>query len=417
LAPYASRAANVKRLYFCHLVGISPAMKTTILFALLAFAGSVSAQEPSTQIEQAAGKGLVITSPNNQFQFWLRPVVNLQYTYFNPDNGAATNALELRRARLFFGGYLHGEHNKYFVELGFSPNGDMRVQNGTVTFTPIMDWRLEFDYWRDLTLRLGQYRVQFFRERTASDFTAQFADRSTVNAEFGQDRSIGFDFRSNDFLGINQFRYYAGIFTGEGRDSYQRSNFGFMYTARFEYLPFGLYDDYTASDMERSHKLRASFGVGYGFIHKAQHSQGILGADIVDATTTGGTIPDTQTNMHLATADTNIKWNGFSLNSAYVWRSTAQHAATVLPRNGYGVNTQMGYVVPVIPLEIAMRYGIIRQLGDLSSIVHNNELAASLTYFIHQHSLKVLVDYTRLSPNAAFTSGADQVRALLQLMY
>jgi phosphate-selective porin OprO/OprP len=87
--------------------------------------------------------------------------------------------------------------------------------------TPVYDAYLQFEQLRDLTVRVGQYRVMYTRERNIADVNPLLIDRSLVNAEFNVDRDIGLDIRSEDLGGIKKLRYYAGVYLGEGRDQQQ----------------------------------------------------------------------------------------------------------------------------------------------------------------------------------------------------
>ena len=59
--------------------------------------------------------------------------------------------------------------------------------------SPLLSYYLEFDYLRDLTVRVGQYKIPFSRQRVISSGNQQMVDRSIANGEFNLDRDIGID--------------------------------------------------------------------------------------------------------------------------------------------------------------------------------------------------------------------------------
>ena len=54
----------------------------------------------------------------------------------------------------------------------------------------------------------------------------QLVDRSIANREFTLDRDVGIELRSKDFLGKGWFRYFVGVFTGEGHSSFEFNDAG-----------------------------------------------------------------------------------------------------------------------------------------------------------------------------------------------
>jgi phosphate-selective porin OprO/OprP len=117
----------------------------------------------------------------------------------------------------------------------------------------------------------------YTRERNIADVNPLLIDRSLANNEFNVDRDVGLDLRSEDLGGVKKLRYYAGVFLGEGRDANKFTDPGFMYVGRVDVLPFGLFDDYEASDMWRLKKFRLSVSGAYAFIDRAHKDRGVLG--------------------------------------------------------------------------------------------------------------------------------------------
>lgn len=372
------------------------------------------------KIKFKAGKGLSVQSKDGRFGLQLRLRAQLLYSLVN-DSGEDTteHGLQLRRARLVFGGHFFGEHNKFKTELGLAPR-DMNFKDGSPHQTPIFDWYFEFDHLQSLTLRIGQYKVPYSRQRVVSSADLQLVDRSLANGEFNLDRDVGLDIRSKDFLGWGKLRYYAGVYLGEGRDPFETDDFKLFYLGRVEVLPLGLFEDYSEADFERSFKPKLSLGAAYAFIDGAKRNRGILGSGPTD----GGT-----TDYHNATADLVFKIAGFSATGEFFFRRGTRDFGTATEvddmgnevpaereaaRNGVGWFAQAGYLIPRLPLEFAARYGQLRRLGSGSAAPSEDELGGGLSYYFARHPFKLQVDYFRVWEDEQLKLGRNQIRLQLQ---
>ncbi len=151
------------------------------------------------------GTGLVLTSGDERFQ--LAPRLRVQYLYemTAEDEADPVQRFQIRRARLQFKGYIFNKNNKFKAEFAFSPN-DVGMKGAPPTTSPLLDFYVDFAYLRDLTLRVGQYKISHNRERMISSGDLQLVDRSIVNSEFTLDRHVGLDLRSKDLFGIDKLR-------------------------------------------------------------------------------------------------------------------------------------------------------------------------------------------------------------------
>ncbi|MGB1277237.1 MAG: porin, partial [Nannocystaceae bacterium] len=226
------------------------------------------------------GKGLEITSKNDKFK--IVPRLRIQFRSesqsqrLEGEEPDLTTSFQLRRARLQFAGHVFGKHNKYKAEFAFSPR-DLGYKEGRLTRTPMLTWYAEFDYLWWATLRVGQYKIPYSRQRVVSSGNLELVDRTMANGEFNLDRDIGFDIRAKGKGGWKErFRYYAGIYVGEGRDGFQTESLrtspggGLMYLGRVEVLPFGSFKDYSEVDFARTRKPRLSLGGAYVYLDKAK---------------------------------------------------------------------------------------------------------------------------------------------------
>lgn len=370
------------------------------------------------------GPGLVdVRSADARFRLQLGLFGQMQLTTRHDEDTRETEtAFEVRRARLKATGHTFGVHNKFFVQLAFSPR-DLQLVEGRPTKTPIFDWIFTFDHLRDLSVRVGQYRVPFSRQRRVPIGSLALVDRSVTNFEFNLDRDVGFDIFSDDIAGLDRLRYSVGVFTGEGRDAYTLEAPHFLYVGRFEVLPFGIFEDYDETDWSREPRPRVALGAAYAFVDHAARDRGVIGTAPVD----GGT-----TDIHAVTGDIVLKSAGVTLLAEAHWRRGRRSfgsltvvdpdAGVELPaprlpaRNGTGWFAQASWLLPrAIPVELAARYGQVLAGEVATSLGRREELGGGVQWLVHGTAFEVVVDAFHEYPDGHFGSGTDTVRVLLEL--
>jgi hypothetical protein len=367
-----------------------------------------------------AGEGIKIHSDDKAFSIGLAFRFQLLYTLLADDPNLkptpdTAHSLQIRRARLLVGGNVFGEHNKYRFELAVAPT-DVDYDKA-ITTSPLLEAYAEFDHIKDLTIRAGQWKVPYDRIRVISDFGRQLVDYTTPTREFSLDRDLGVAVKSNDLFKMGLFRYHLGVFAGKGRNSFAPANLGLMYVARLEALPFGMFEDYTESDHQRTGP-RLSIGVGAARVVGALKNRATTG----DAPADGGT-----TDFNMVTADAFFKVYGLSALAALYYRTGERHtlvdAATGLPliapsptRDGIGLHFQLGYLLPRTPFEIAARYATVKGKTDPghNGLRDTNEIGGGLNYFFAQHPLKLQTDFFRVW-SQEMSDGYNQFRLQLQL--
>ena len=224
------------------------------------------------------GKGVEINSADDDFQLRIRVRVQMLYTVVHGDPGPKEadepdenlNDFRLRRARFVFQGHAFGKHNQFKLEID-----PLRRDN------VVLDYYLDFTKNRDIQVRVGQYKISSNRQRVISSGNLQMVDRSRINAEFSLDRDMGIDIRSRDFLGKNKMRYVLGVSTGNGLNNPQFTDFAMVYLARVEYLPLGIFRDYSEVDFART-KPRLAIGATYSFFDNAFRDRGMIGLPFSD---------------------------------------------------------------------------------------------------------------------------------------
>lgn len=383
------------------------------------------------------GKGFTMASKDERFSLQIR--VRFQFRYdlehYNTAGEAAkamAQSLQVRRLRLILQGNVFSPYVKYRLQFGFSPRdmqNDLPNEPGSIRRNPLRDIKIEVDRLRDLNFSFGQFKVPFSRQRMLSSSAMNMVDRSLVNAEFNLDRDIGIMFNSKDVGGLgHRLAYFAGVFMGEGRNSFDLTNFGMMYVGRLEFLPFGKFEDATEGDIERSKKPGLAIAAAYAYHDRARAARGVVGDYPADHGTT---------DFHHMTSDILFKWRGLSLVTAVHLRKGFNRKnggavdemnnpiATVAARSGLGWFGQLGYVVPKIPFEIVGRYGLVRNIyGASSSILEADEAGGGLNWYFVSHDLKLQLDYFRLWDSTmgttraeAAANGTDRLRLQLALYF
>lgn len=359
------------------------------------------------------GAGLHLESNDGAFALETRLRAQLRYEVSFGD-GPAEHVFQIRRARLQFKGHAFNKHNKFKVELAFSPR-DLSVKDGVPHRTPLLTWYMEFDYLRDLTVRVGQYKIPYSRQRVVSSGDLQMVDRSLANGEFNHDRDIGLDIRSKDIGGLGHLRYYAGVYMGEGRDFGDKNatkDFKLHYLGRFEVLPLGMFKDYEEADMSRSLTPKLAIGGAYSFHHGSQGLRGVLGTPPEDEGTT---------DYHSMNVDYVFKVAGFSSTGEFHLRQGTRHpgdAGPVTPaRNGMGWAVQAGFLVPRIPFEVAAAYSGMTGLGDDTSLSEEHSVGMGLSYYFAGHPWKIQADYFHLWDGDSATAAGNAFRTQLQLAF
>ncbi|MFW2389608.1 MAG: porin [Polyangiales bacterium] len=362
------------------------------------------------------GKGVEINSADDDFQLRIRVRIQFLLTVLSgevgpPDadeSGEVTNNFRMRRARFVFQGHAFGKHNQYKLEID-----PLRKDN------VVLDYYLDFTKNRDIQVRIGQYKISSNRQRVISSGNLQMVDRSRVNAEFTLDRDMSIDIRSRDFLGKDKMRYVLGVSTGNGLNNPQFSDFSMVYLARIEYLPMGIFRDYSEVDFART-KPRLSLGATYSFFHNANRVRGMIGDDFAD----GGTA-----NYHFVFADALLKVRGFSALTELAFRTGTRNKigdnvdemgnpiAPEAPRNGLGWMLQAGYLVPNTRFEFAGRGALIKANSKrtATSLTDSYATTFSVSYYFARHPFKIQADVSQIwGTDEPYKDGATTFRLQLQ---
>jgi phosphate-selective porin OprO/OprP len=291
----------------------------------------------------------------------------------------------VRRMRLRLDGYVLSKKLQYYIQLGFSKS-DLDLDGGDFA-QPIRDAIIYYYPTSNLYFGFGQSKLPGNRERVISSGNLQFADRSIANGVFTLDRDFGFfAYYTLPTEGISQYQFKGAISTGEGRNP-SPGDRGLSYTGRFEYLPFGKFNnggDYSEGDLEFESKPKMSLGLTYNWNENAARSRGHLGPSLLE-----------KRDQQVLIADAMFKYAGYGFLAEYFERNA--HAPITQDQSGKakavwigkGTNFQLSKMVSQNS-EFAFRYAKINPDNQIKEFERRQEeTILGYTKYLNGHRIKI----------------------------
>ena len=349
-------------------------------------------------------------------------------TSFDDFNDGRESTFELRRVRIKVGGHGYQPWIKYYFEIDLQPTISSGSSGGD---TRVIDWRISLEKFRFLSLQVGQWKIDYNRERRESSGQQQFVERSIVNEVFTIDRQVGAMLYGHMAAGTPfDSRYYAGVFTGSGRGE-ANDDANMMYFGRFQWNFLGSDLKWSQSDVEYHEQPSGSLAFGaYTTIGKctAWSSSGCNTLEEVnsaglpytsDASATAG-----QFRVQGMVEEFAFKWRGLSIQHEYHWKEIKDdrfaEGAPGYKTNLMGSYSQIGYfphdLIPAIPkpLEVAFRYAFV----DPNVFARNDrrqEYTAVFNWFFAGHQNKLTLDGSWLT--LAQPAGQNQHEQRIRLQW
>jgi hypothetical protein len=352
---------------------------------------SPSAQPPpSTELslQGGLGHGVQLRSASNDFKLKVRARLQLRAAVRADDEDVddpIQPELLVRRARIVVAGSAFDDFVEWYIQLGLSQN-DVEPDNPII----VRDAAVSFNVHDRLKLRFGQMKVPFDRQRLASSSAQHFAERSTVVNELNLDRDIG-AIAVVDVVD-ERLDFQGGVFGGDGRNR-PTPTLTPLLAGRFQWTPFGSFDDLVEGDLARRERPVAALAVAGAYNvgttrSRSTHAQVLVGGDVDYA--------------HV-NVDAVVKWRGASAMLSGITRQAIAVRGDVATRSAAGLVAQAGYFV-TDGLELVVRGATMSPLGlggDVAldpSLRHQLEgaLGANL-YFVGQ-GLKLQLDAGSIAP-------------------
>ena len=326
------------------------------------------------------------------------------------DNFEAKEELtfETRRIRMKIGGFGYRPWLKYYFEVDLQPTRD-EDDDSLTSSTRVIDWRIDLAKYKKVALRVGQWKIDYTRERVDSSGRQQFVERSIVNRIFTIDRQMGVSLRGRLFEGTHaDLRYYFGVFNGEGR-GVSNDDTSMMYAGRLQWNFLGRDLALRQTDVERTEKPTGTLAFA-GATHTGvctRWSSG--GCSNLDGFTRAGLAQNGQFRVHQAAQELAFKWQGFSFQQELHWKRVIDRSFTSnqgsYQTDLFGGYAQTGYFFNEIfefvpePLELAFRYALVREPNETQRVKTNSrqEFTVAANWFFAGHNNKLTLDYSHLT--------------------
>ena len=191
-------------------------------------------------------KGVELRTRDNKFLFQIQSRFQFRFSTPNDQDPLTYDdyspeketTLKINRARLKLGGHAFEPWLKYSLEYELSQSN-------------LLDFKISIEKWEWLSFKVGQWKVEYNRERYISSGEQQTVDRSLINRSFTADRQMGVEVYGHlKGKGIADFNYWAATFTGTGRGNTTNDDENLMYFGRAQWNFLGRFLDFTGSDLE-----------------------------------------------------------------------------------------------------------------------------------------------------------------------
>ncbi|MEM7613191.1 MAG: porin, partial [Pseudomonadota bacterium] len=316
------------------------------------------------------------------------------------DNSQST--FEARRLRMKIGGHGFQPWLKYYFEVDLQPSRDVDDSSSSSS-ARVIDWRIDVAKWDWGGIRVGQWKVDFNRERVDSSGRQQFVERSIVNRVFTVDRQVGIQLRGHAFKNTSaDLRWYLGAFTGEGRGVRNTDN-NMMYVGRLQWNFLGRDLALRQTDVEFTELPTASLAFGASTTTGSCTRWSSSGCGNLDGYTSPGAAEGDQFDVDQWVQEFAYKWRGLSVQQEYHRKSIFDRVANT-DNDLTGGYVQTGYFfhnkfesVPA-PLELAVRYAFVEEPNVLDRNFENDreELSLAANWFFSGHNNKLTFDISRL---------------------
>ena len=373
------------------------------------------------------GKGFSLSTKDGNWQTNLQWRAQMRYT--NPFFGdprqlsnfdaPPTSNFEMRRLRMKIGGHGFQPWLKYYFEVDLQPSRDPDSSSASSS-ARVIDWRVDVAKWDWGGLRVGQWKIDYNRERVDSSGRQQFVERSIVNRIFTIDRQVGIQLRGRAFKETPaDFRWYAGVFNGEGR-GVRNTNESMMYVGRLQWNFLGRDLSLRQTDVEFTEKPTGSFALGASTTEGRCTRWSSSGCGNLDGFASPALALEDQFKVEQAVQEFAFKYRGFSVQQEFHRKFVSDRVADT--RNDLtGGYLQSGYffhnLVPAVPapLELGMRYAYVQEPNRTDRSVDNEREEYSLVanWFFAGHNNKLTFDYSYLTLDdglAGFDDYSNRVR-------
>ncbi len=362
-------------------------------FAAASFTASAQEQQDSSKLMDVkyGSKGIELQTKNKKFLFQLQSRLQFRFATpgdidpvtYNDYNLGNHTTFKINRARLKVGGHAFEPWLKYYWEYELSQSN-------------LLDFRIMVEKWDWLNLKIGQWKVEFTRERFTSSGEQQMMERSFINRPFTADRQQGVELYGHLGKGVADFNYWAAVLTGTGRGNTKNDDSKLMYFGRLQWNFLGRPVDFEGGDLEYHEKPAAIIALATltnqsPYTRFSQSGGGSLDGFPVDS---AGRYRVNQWNLESA-----LMYRGFSWQSEWHHKYITDHRNNGKKTTLSGYYLQAGYffhyLFPSFPkqLEIAARHATYRPDGAIKEN-KQNENSLAFNWFFSEHKNKLTGEFS-----------------------
>jgi phosphate-selective porin OprO/OprP len=360
--------------------------------------------------------GFRLTTADGLFSTKLAWRAQLRYTHPNRSDPRSVgnftaredvSNFEARRLRMKIGGHGYKKWIKYYFEVDLQPSRDFDDSSASSS-ARVIDWRITVQPIDEIGFRVGQWKINYNRERVDSSGRQTFVERSIVNRVFNIDRQVGAMLQGRLFKETPaDLRYYAGAFNGEGR-SVNNDSGELMYMGRLQWNFLGRDLKWRQSDVSYHEKPAGTLAFAYATNNGRCTRWSSSGCgNLTSFISPTATVPPTpaQYKRDQWMQEFAFKYKGLAIQQEY-HEMEVEDKSTMLTHDYQGMYAQIGYTnhgaLAPLPegVELAFRYAYVIESQSAADNINRNrreEYTVGVNWFLAGHNNKVTIDYSYLT--------------------
>ena len=373
---------------------------------------SLADDKSSQGLVRYGSKGFEFNTHDNRFLLQIES--RLQFRFATPDDqdpvtfdefdDEKNTQFKINRARIKLGGHAFQPWIKYDLEFELAQ-------------TNLLNFRMKLEKWEWLCLQLGQWKIEYARERVISSGEQQMMDRSVINRPFTIDRQQGLGIYGHlKGNGVADFNYWAAVLTGTGRGVTTNDDNHLMYFGRLQWNFLGAELDFEGSDLEIHKELSALVAVSAVTNRSPYTRFSQAGGGSLEGYEDG---QPGQYRVNQANVETALKYKGFSWQSEWHWKEIIDKMDNDQTDVLRGYYVQAGYFFHESfdwwpkPLELAARNASYEP-NEEADTTEKREASVVLNWFFNGHKNKVSFETSYFIYNTEALERTDEWRFRVQ---
>lgn len=365
-----------------------------LLSVLISSHASGDIKTEGLDLEVKYQNGLLIKTPDDNYSLKLSFRFQPYFMYSDLENDTGST-LKFRRARIIAGGTVMYPWLQYETQLTLEGEE-----------TSVRDATIEAAYFKQMKLKVGQFKVPFDREFMLSGFGLQLVERSIASSEFSPQRDIGFQLAGENLWDVVE--YSVGIFNGSGANKDNVDN-DYMFTGRLVWTPAGGSYPYRQAALNTPEKPHLAIGFGFAYMPDLEVGEREILAGRLGRSTT---LP-VRSDVIQYTADVALEYLNFSFEGGYHYREIKPKELTAYgAQDANGLYVQGGVFIVPKKFEVAARYAVVEP--DNSGKIHDNrqsEITGGCSYYLSGHRVKFQTSYSLITTETSI-GDEDEHRVL-----